>query len=108
MLYQTFLSTDTNKPTRDDMITIRIIDVVGPAPYDLVLEVRTKTLWLKSHRDTPDGRGKTVLTESKNEAMTFTSIQEALLFYRQQSKFVPLRDDGGANRPLTAYTVDIG
>lgn len=63
--------------------------------------------WIVSHKDTPDGRGRTVLTTDKQQAKTFRSTREAFEFYRQDSQAVPLRPDGKPNRPLTAYTVEI-
>lgn len=63
--------------------------------------------YLKSHVDTPCGRGETVFTDRIHEALTFLSPMEAMQFWQQQSLAVPLRPDGKPNRPLTAFTCEI-
>lgn len=54
-----------------------------------------------------DGLGTAGLTTEKNKAMTFSSFQEAWNYWRQPSTVMPVRPDGKANRPLTAFTVEI-
>jgi hypothetical protein len=63
--------------------------------------------YVKSHRDTACGRGETVFTDDPDDALQFDDSGAAFVFYRQQSKTVPLREDGRPNRPLTAFTVEI-
>ena len=46
-------------------------------------------------------------TTDPAQAMRFDTGAEAVLCYRRQSRAMPLRPDGEANRPLTAYTVGI-
>jgi hypothetical protein len=65
--------------------------------------------WVKScDVDAMDGFGLAELTSDPTEALLFDSMVEAWTFWRQQSTARPLRDDGEPNRPLTAYTVEIG
>lgn len=40
-------------------------------------------------------------------AIRFKTFNEAMAFYRTQSKARPLRPDGNPNRPMTALTVEI-
>lgn len=63
--------------------------------------------WLATYADTPDGRGHAVWTTDAAKALRFDSAGAALDFWRQQSVAVPRRYDGKANRPLTAFTVEI-
>lgn len=52
------------------------------------------------------GRGELRVTRDRGRAMTFPSDKEAMAFWRQQSRVMPLRPyDGKPNRPLTAYSV---
>ena len=53
------------------------------------------------------GLGELVTTRDLGEAKQFASTEEAMEFWQQQSKRVPLRPDGRPNKPLTAYTVEI-
>jgi hypothetical protein len=53
------------------------------------------------------GRGVGLWTADQGEAMTFETAADAMLFWRTQSKTVPLRADGKPNRPLTAFTVEV-
>ena len=60
------------------------------------------------HPDTDElGLGTLVTTPNITEAMQFATAEEAMKFYRQQSKRCPLRMDGMPNLPLTAFTVEI-
>lgn len=43
-----------------------------------------------------------------NEALRFPSFKDAYECFLQVSTRVPLRPDGKKNRPITAYTVEIG
>ncbi len=48
------------------------------------------------------GRGYFTFTKKLKRAKRFSSVKEALEFYRKQSVIKPLRRDGLPNRPLTA------
>jgi hypothetical protein len=65
-------------------------------------------LWLESFdHDTGGQQGFCTLTRKVNDAMRFDTKADALIFWRKQSRTMPLRPDGHPNRPLTAYTVKI-
>jgi hypothetical protein len=49
-----------------------------------------------------------VFTTNPAWALRFENGGDAMRFWRQQSILQPLRDDGKPNRPLTAFTVEIG
>lgn len=55
--------------------------------------------------DAHGGRGADRWTSDVSKALRFNSFQDAMACWKQQSKKVPLRDDGKPNRPLTAYSV---
>lgn len=57
--------------------------------------------------DAMDGVGAATLTEDREKAQRFDDVQAAIDAYRTQSTVRPWRDDGCANRPLTAYTVEL-
>lgn len=52
------------------------------------------------------GRGNLTVTANPFEALAFATMEDAIRFWRQTSKTVPVRHDGKPNRPLTAYTVE--
>lgn len=79
---------------------LRFWEMAGPGPSPAERED-----YLKSYVDTPCGRGKAEFTKQVQQALKFKEAGEALRFWRQQSKTVPLRGDGKPNRPLTAYTM---
>jgi hypothetical protein len=54
------------------------------------------------------GLGWADWTSDPTKALTFDSPAEALRVWRSQSRTRPVRVDGQPNRPLTAYTVEIG
>ena len=54
------------------------------------------------------GRGHVEFTKDPAKAMQFNSNPEAFDYWRTTSKTNPVRPDGQPNRPLTAYTVEIG
>jgi hypothetical protein len=69
----------------------------------------TRPTWVQTYDpDGNDGFGRVKLTTQLANALTFESPGEAFHFWRRQSTVRPLRDDGKPNRPLTAYTVEIG
>lgn len=53
------------------------------------------------------GNARITFTRDRSEAMQFETPRDAIAFYRQVSHVKPKRDDGEANRPLTAFTVSI-
>ena len=57
--------------------------------------------------DLCDGRGVVATSREIAKAKFFDNQSQALAFYRTQSRTRPLRDDGGVNRPLTAFTVEL-
>lgn len=81
-----------------------VMRVVG-SPFELWPQERW--LFVKGYEDTPCGRGHVMLTDKPEEAKRFADAREALTFYRQQSKTVPMRPDGRPNRPLTAYSISV-
>jgi hypothetical protein len=54
-----------------------------------------------------DGRGSAVWSHDRREAKRFDSAPDAMLYWRQQSRTRPLREDGKPNRPLTACTIAV-
>jgi hypothetical protein len=54
------------------------------------------------------GRGVVDLTRRLEEAARFPSMQAALACYRYVPRARRTRPDGKLNRPMTAYTVDVG
>ena len=64
--------------------------------------------WIRSANvEAHQGRGTVVTTPDPVRAMRFDDAGEAVRFWRSRSQSVPTRPDGGANRPLTAFTVEI-
>lgn len=53
------------------------------------------------------GRAQIETSADRTEAIQFDGFNEAFAFYKTQSIVRPLRPDGEANRPLTAYTVAV-
>lgn len=62
---------------------------------------------MKFHFDTADGKGFGKFTHDQAKAKRFRSLEEALTFWKTQSKVRPIRRDGEPNRPLTASSVEI-
>ena len=54
-----------------------------------------------------DGRAPFPVTSDVQQAATFPTAAHARDFWNTQSKVVPKRPDGGANRPLKALTVEL-
>lgn len=64
--------------------------------------------WVEAYDpDAAGGRGHIGFTRIKDKALTFPSVRDAMDFYTQVSKVLPVRDDGKPNRPLTAYNLVI-
>lgn len=55
-----------------------------------------------------DGWGEITFTVDPARAMRFDTNAEAYMFWQTVSAVRPLRPDGEPNRPLTAWTVEIG
>lgn len=76
------------------------------------IKIIGKNAWLNRYDpEAPgDGRyptGSFDVTFDPKEALLFESPATAIEFWRTQSKTVPLRPDGKANRPLTALAVEV-
>lgn len=54
------------------------------------------------------GMGVATWTTDPAKALTFSTVAEAAALYLSVPKARPRRGDGRPNRPLTAYTVEIG
>lgn len=62
--------------------------------------------WLeRADHEFDNGVGAAWLTEDPILAMIFENNAAALEFWQKLSITKPVRDDGGINRPLTAYTI---
>jgi hypothetical protein len=93
---------DTKRPKR------YAIQIVDQGNVQMSSGARPPGQYIKSFDpEAYDGRGDAEGTFDKREALTFTTGEDALNFWRQQSKTRPLREDGRPNRPLTAFTVEI-
>lgn len=53
----------------------------------------------------PTGDGAATMDPAK--ALRFDTAADALAFWKQTSRVVPMRPDGKPNRPLTALTVTV-
>lgn len=58
--------------------------------------------------DADSGHGRFEFTTIPGRAKRFESVADALMYWRTQSTRYPLRPDGEPNRPLTAFTVEVG
>lgn len=63
--------------------------------------------YIASYADTDCGRGAMTFSNYYAGAIRFATAREALTYWRQISRTVPLRPDGRPNRPLTAFTVEV-
>ena len=57
--------------------------------------------------DANDGRGAVTWTPDWEQARLFDNHKDAFDFWRQQSKVLPIREDGKPNRPLTACSIEV-
>jgi hypothetical protein len=55
-----------------------------------------------------DGRGFAEWTRNVDEALKFPTAGEAWMLWRGVSRTRPTRSDGEPNRPLTAFTIEVG
>jgi hypothetical protein len=58
--------------------------------------------------DGNDGWGEAIWTDNPAEAIVFATATEAHACWKEQSRRRPLRPDGQANRPLTAFSILLG
>jgi len=87
-------------------VVIRIIYLGGSDTY--FPDPQAEGYYIKSHDpDAFNGLGHLVTTMDRDKAKTFSSLEAAVRFYKQQSTVRPLRPDGKPNRPLTAYTISL-
>jgi hypothetical protein len=67
--------------------------------------------WVEDYDNSAEddkGYGRLTLTSDPTRARVFGDAGEALAFWMQTSRTVPVRDtDGKPNRPLTCFTVDV-
>jgi hypothetical protein len=82
---------------------IKILRVAAPE-----IRVPFEGEYLRTYSDSVDGIRRMTTTSDIRQAQSFPSFDAALAFWQQQSQCVPLRPDNKPNRPLTAFTVDIG
>jgi hypothetical protein len=82
-----------------------VIKIISRA--DLPWQIANDVYLQKFDPEAHGGRGEYEFTTDAKQAMSFTTIAEALTYWRTQSKTVPLRPDGKANRPLTAFNVSL-
>lgn len=72
-------------------------------------EEPSKPTWIADMDwDANDGDGLVSITTDPSQAKVFHTNMQAYRFWQGQSRLRPLRDDGRPNRPLTAWTVEIG
>lgn len=77
----------------------------GPVLAYLVAVLRPEIRgWLKSYDvESHDGYGHVALTADRTQATRFADAGELFLAYNAVPKCRPVRHDGHANKPLTAY-----
>lgn len=74
-----------------------------PGPQSII-----KPIYLKSYNpDGHGGRGDIQWTDDPKEARQFATIGDAMMEYMRPSKLRPLRDDGGPNQPMKAFTIAV-
>lgn len=82
-----------------------VMKILGPANGSRLLKKHT---YLKYYNvDADKGRGRVDTTHDLKEAKKFASRAEAITLWQMVSSVKPTRPDGKANRPLTAYTIEI-
>ena len=90
---------------REELSRNCVIKIVRVAGLDITTGHEGE--YLVNFTDTPDGNGIIKTTPQIESAKVFGDAVQALAYWKQQSKHVPLRPDGKPNRPLTAFTVEI-
>jgi hypothetical protein len=83
-------------------VALRVVSVAGMPEID-----QYNGRFIASYEDTACGRGTMTFSNYFAGALRFTTAREALSYWRQISRTVPVRPDGRPNRPLTAFTVEI-
>lgn len=58
--------------------------------------------------DAHEGRGDALLTGNIDRALEFDTAEKAFAYWKRIPVARPFRPDGEPNRPLTAFTVEIG
>ena len=84
------------------MIVIRVMDLCGRAVASVAYDAIGKFIVSVDDIDDPTTWR---FTEVAVEAKVFEDMASAFVFYRAQSKHMPMRLDGRPNRPLTAFSV---
>lgn len=63
--------------------------------------------WLKQYDpEANGGQGFFEVTDSRDEALVFETVEEVHACWTQVPKALPKRPDGKPNRPLTALTIE--
>ena len=83
-------------------VVIRIVNLVGFGPT-----AETNRYAMDFDIAAHNGRGLIPTTADISQAKHFATASDALEFWRTPSRVRPLRPDGGINRPMTAFTVEI-
>ena len=82
------------------------IRLVGPASGPIMLD--GPPIWLAVYDiEADNGRGRIVTTHDRSLALPFPNFAAAMDCVRSVPICHPLRSDGKANRPLTAYHVEL-
>lgn len=65
--------------------------------------------WVRSFNpEAYDGRGNLVTTRKPAQALLFSDGHKAWEFWMTVPKARPVRPDGRPNRPLTAFSIEVG
>lgn len=87
------------------MVVIKLAYIMGDGGWQ---EPASNARYLQHYDvDAYDGRGEVSWTADVHSAIRFKDHTTAFSAWRSQSRIKPLRPDGKANRPLTAFTVEI-
>jgi len=81
---------------------LRVVSVAGIPEID-----QFNGAYIAGYEDTPCGRGAITWSKTFAGALHFATPREALTYWGQISRTVPIRPDGKPNRPLTAFTVEL-
>lgn len=88
-------------------MTVAIRVIGAQMPEGLVRRPESDRFLMDFDVAAHNGRAPFPTTIDIRLAKHFPDVVEALEFWRTQSRVRPLRPDGGANRPLTAFTVEV-
>jgi hypothetical protein len=89
------------------MYIIRIIELASKQKGELTLRERFGEYIFFEDVDYATDIGEVKLTPFLQEAMKFKTPVEALNKYREVNPNRPTREDGKANRPITAFTIEV-